>query len=67
MFKCQNCGRNSRPHEKPVRVVIETREKEYVNKWYSRRKKEHEKITYGTEIVKEKVICERCNRKENEE
>ncbi len=66
MFKCQNCGKNSRPHEKPTKVVVETREKEYVNKYYSKKGKEHEKITYGTEIVKEKLLCDKCYRKVSE-
>lgn len=63
MFRCQNCGRNSRPHEKPTKIVVETREKDYINKWLSKKGKEHTKITHGTEIVKEKTLCEKCYRK----
>lgn len=36
MFRCQHSGKNSRPGEKPVRVVTETRDvtyyKTYINK-----------------------------------
>lgn len=45
-FKCQACGD---VRHKPIKVVTETRQVTY--------KTGHK----GTEIVKEKMICQRCN------
>ena len=66
MFKCQKCKQTTKPNEKLNKVVIATREKEYTNKFIDKNGREQVKITYGTEIVKELNLCEKCAKKENE-
>jgi len=54
MFKCELSGRVSVPGEKPVRVVLETRERIYTVKTRDNKDKE---IGRGTEIVREALVC----------
>lgn len=60
MFRCEKCGKITKPGEKQSKKVIKTREKSYINK----DKYGKEKITIGHEIVKEINICEECFSKE---
>ena len=60
MYKCQKCGKVTKPHEKLNRLVTQTREKTYVNKFIDRYGNECEKITTGNEIVKEINVCGKC-------
>lgn len=55
MYKCQACKAQSEPGEKQRHVVTETRPKTYINGEYG------EKISKGTEIVKELAVCEKCS------
>jgi len=48
MYKCQKCGRQSKPKEKQYTKVVETREKYY------------KEGTTGWEIVRELKVCEGC-------
>lgn len=63
MFRCQLCGKNSKPYEKAQMFVTETREKEYAQRdgVYS---KEGEKFPdpggIGREIVSEVKIHLNC-------
>ena len=62
MFKCQYSKELSKPREKPVTVVVETRPKTYYNR-YKIGHKLVEKVSYGTEIVKEiKVRAKYANK-----
>lgn len=49
MFKCEITGKNSKPGEKPVKIVTKTRKKEYFNE-------ENIKISEGWEILEEKSV-----------
>jgi len=51
-FRCGNCNEAQEAGTKPIKRVAETREKEYVN---------HGKLTLGTEIVKEVMLCPPCD------
>lgn len=51
-FICQLCHLPQPNGSSPVRIVIETREKEYINL--------HGFETIGTEIVREKIACRSC-------
>lgn len=52
MFKCQSCGTNSQPKDKQIKIVIETRHKQYYN--------ENGLHTHGLEIVKEISVGPCC-------
>ena len=54
MFRCNKCEMNSKPKEKPNKVVAETRKRLYYDSY-----KELEGV--GWEIVKEIFLCNRCN------
>jgi hypothetical protein len=54
MFRCQKTGKLSKPGEKPVRVVIETREKTYTIP--ARDPRKDPKVTHGWEIVRELLV-----------
>lgn len=60
MYKCEKCGKITKPHEKLNRLVIQTRDKTYVNKFIDKNGKECEKITKGYEIAKEINVCKEC-------
>jgi hypothetical protein len=53
MFRCQATGRVSRPGEKPVRLVVATREKTYYGG-----KDGKEVIGQGFEVVREITVCQ---------
>ncbi len=48
MYKCQECGKQSKPTEQQYHKVIEQRSVIYQNS------------THGKEIVKEIHVCEEC-------
>ena len=52
MFKCENCGKQSLPGQKAVRIVVETRDRKYVNVVNGIAKE-----SFGKEIVKELITC----------
>lgn len=60
MFKCFKCGKITLPREKASKIVLETREVEYTNKRRTKKGKEIIKVSNGTEIVREEVICQKC-------
>lgn len=62
MFKCEICGKITKAGEKQTKKIIETRDVKYSNILPNGK----EKITDGTEIVKEINICEECAKKEEE-
>jgi len=49
MFRCQNCGRVTFPHEPMTKKIVETKEVVHADR-----------NTRGTQIVKEITICETC-------
>lgn len=50
MFRSQLSGKQYGPHDKPVRVVVETRPRTYRN--------DEGKISFGSEIVRELLVGE---------
>lgn len=56
MFKCEQCGKITKAGEKQNKKVVETRKRIYC---YID-KKGNEKVSEGSEIVKEINICEEC-------
>lgn len=56
MFNCSHCGSTSKSCEKPVRVTVQKREKEYPERPYAR-----DKGGFGHEIVREAVVCFTCS------
>lgn len=72
MYRCEGCKRVTEPGGKQNRVVIEKREKIYSfidsveasfgKKIYSSNDKN---ISKGWEIVKEIVVCGKCEKEEN--
>ena len=59
MFKCQMCGKVTEPKEKQYKKIIKTRSKTYHNL----NKYGKEKISKGSETVKEINVCEECANK----
>jgi hypothetical protein len=55
MFRCDECKEISKPSEKPVRVVVETR-----NKIYPMRPQAYDPGGTGTEIVREILVHSTC-------
>lgn len=64
MYKCQICGKQTRPHQKINRIVTETRERNYINEFKDKKGNKREKISTGYEIVKELNVCNECFKKE---
>jgi len=62
MFRCEKCRRKAWPGEKPVRIVIMTREKTYPERWEGHGHNRHmiDKGGKGWEIAKEKLTCKSC-------
>lgn len=59
MFKCDKCKQFSKPREEQRRVVLSTREVVYKNTVETETGPK-EKLSTGTEIVKEAKYCIRC-------
>lgn len=61
MFTCSFCKQAIGPNIKPVRVVVETRAKEYHNEFYREdewgNREKHTVDSQGHEIVKEILLC----------
>ena len=55
MFRCDKCGKVTKPREKQTKKVIKERDKVYFNGY---------KQTTGKEIVKEINFCEKCAKEE---
>lgn len=63
MFKCGDCGNNSKLREKVSRLVVETRVVDYSEKWHWDPlgfRVTDDKGGVGTEIVREIEICGDC-------
>lgn len=56
MFRCQLTGEISLPKEKPVRVVVKTRNKKYEHRYKNEEGDVVNYTTEGFEIVKEVVV-----------
>ena len=56
-FRCGKCHKVQKIGERPYKLVVETREKDYHT--------ETKGITHGSEIVKEIDICNKCKEKIN--
>lgn len=52
MFKCDLCGEQSKPNQKAIKIVLETRERKYVNLVAGVPKE-----SVGHEIVREAISC----------
>lgn len=59
MFICGDCKNISTPLEKPVKVIVEIRDKVYNNK-KRMGKKMIFKESKGFETVKERSVCQNC-------
>jgi len=63
MFKCYNCGEQSKAGRPECKVVVETRNKTYNYVKYEGKGSKRKKIefdTTGVETVEEVSICESC-------
>lgn len=64
MFICQKCGSVVGPGVSPIKKVVETRTKEYPQRWsydeQGNRKDMIDKGGTGTEIVREETLCQEC-------
>lgn len=58
MYKCEKCGKSTKPKEKILKVVAEYTEVEY-GKIYDKKEKEY-RIPKGKQIVKEMKLCKVC-------
>ena len=63
MFRCPICNRLSEPKERPVKLVTETRPKEY----YEEIRGRMHLVGVGREIVREVMMCRGCGEKERGE
>lgn len=62
MYKCNICGKTTKPREKMHKKAILFRDKTYIN--YDKKGREH--LSKGKEIVKEINMCDNCFKKESE-
>lgn len=58
MFKCEKCGTDSVLGERPTRVVIATRKREYPE--FRRANGTHDRGGVGREIVQEVIVHDAC-------
>jgi uncharacterized Zn finger protein len=56
MIHCENCGKMTKPKIKPIRIIVEKREKVY----YEDNDPEKKVIGKGWEIAKEMLVCKDC-------
>jgi len=61
MYKCEQCGSQSKIGEKLNRKITKSRPKTYENVFKDDRKRETKKITEGNEIVQELLVCGGCS------
>ena len=59
MFKCDNCGEQSKPGNKCTKIVIETKEKSYKH-FFTKGLKDVVVEGKGHETVKEVKFCTDC-------
>jgi len=57
MFRCQATGKVSKPREKPIRIIVETRPQTYENKYKDEDNEWQYLRTEGSEIVREILVC----------
>lgn len=59
MFRCEKCKKVTEPREKQTKIVVLKRPRtyEFISRYKNRN---HTSISYGTEIIKEISVCERC-------
>lgn len=62
MFRCDKCGKITRPGEKQTKKVVKTRDKAYEYK--DKFEREQTKFKENAEIVKEINLCESCAEEE---
>jgi hypothetical protein len=61
MFKCQNCGVNTQPNQPVNKVIINKRDKEYLNIIENKLRRQTREINSdGWEIAKEIKVCPKC-------
>jgi len=60
-FRCEGCGKVPGVQRKPIRVVVETREKIYPVRYAKDGKTVIDKGGKGSEIVREMNLCSFCN------
>ena len=61
MYKCERCNKTSKTGDKLNKIVVQTREKTYLNPdGFDKQGKLKYKISYGNEIVKELNVCNEC-------
>ena len=65
MFKCDKCGRITKPCEKLVKKPIITRDRVYQEVSKNKCGRDTVKTTFGSEIVKEINLCEKCSSSSN--
>lgn len=66
MFKCQKCGKLSKQHESPVRVVVEKREATYAIRTYHVNDRViNDPGGVGWETVKEELWHLECSNEAN--
>lgn len=53
MFRCALTGQMSKSKEKPVKVVLETRRREYINYYENEKGDRIQFISTGSEIIRE--------------
>lgn len=59
-FKCDECGKTTAEGVGCHKVVVETRNKIYIERSKDKNGFEKESRNYGTEIVKEQNLCPTC-------
>ena len=62
MFRCDRCGKTTRPGEKQTKKVVKTRDKTYT--YTDKFEREQTKFKENAEIVKEINLCENCAEEE---
>ncbi len=62
MFKCDKCGKITRPREKQTKKVVKTRDKTYT--YTDKFDRNQIKFKENAEIVKEISLCEDCAKRE---
>lgn len=65
-FRCEVCGEPQDAGTKPVNLLVESRDRQYENK-YRRENKTVTVKSHGWEIVKELRVCNNCANPEKED
>lgn len=65
MYKCEVCGKFTKPHERLKTKIVDVRWKQYVNEHTDKHGNTYETYSKGYEIAKEVKVCEECFNKED--